>query len=339
MAGKSSTSKELYKEHQKQSHSEHHKEENLNHGRHAEHHEHLEHKEHHAHIQQNHIKNKKNGHHKHVRVVKRSSKDFVQRRMQTDKDIAMDFAAKIHMKFDRLVKASVLFGSKATSKNTSVEGSDIDIMLIVDDAAVDWDLELISWYREELAKLIANQKYSRELHINTVKLTTWWEDMLHGDPVVINILRYGEALIDTGFFNPLKALLLKGKIKSTPEAVYAALQRSPGHIARSKIAEMGAIEGAYWAMIDSAQAALMTAGKMPPSPEHIPQMLRETFVDSGMLKVNYIKALHDLYGLHKAIAHGQVRQIKGQEIDEWQEIAEKFLGEMTRIIDSLLDGK
>jgi len=146
-------------------------------------------------------------------------------------------------------------------------------------------------------------------------------------------------LIDSGFFNPLKALLLKGKIKSTPEAVYAALQRAPGHIARSKSAEMSAIEGAYWAMIDSAQAALMTAGKMPPSPEHIPQMLREVFVDSGMLKMNYVRALQDLYSLHKAIAHGQVRNIKGQEIDEWQEIAEKFLGEMIRIVDNLIESK
>lgn len=342
MAGKSSTHRESHSEHHKESHKEHsgkHRERSKeNQG--SEHHENHTHHphtgEHHKrHGQVQSVHNMKQKH----QSAKSSGKEIVHRKMQNDKDIAMDFAAKVHMKFDRLVKASVLFGSKATSKNSSVEGSDIDIMLIVDDAAVDWDLELISWYREELAKLIANQKYSRELHINTVKLTTWWEDMLHGDPVVINILRYGEALIDSGFFNPLKALLLKGKVKSTPEAVYAALQRAPGHIARSKSAEMGAIEGAYWAMIDSAQAALMTAGKMPPSPEHIPAMLRESFVDSGMLKMNYVKALQDLYSLHKAIAHGQVRHIKGQEIDEWQEIAEKFLGEMIRIVDSLLEGK
>ena len=34
---------------------------------------------------------------------------------------------------------------------------------------------------------------------------------MHGDPVVINILRYGEALIDYGgFFNPLKSLFFSG---------------------------------------------------------------------------------------------------------------------------------
>jgi len=255
------------------------------------------------------------------------------RKIMTEKDIAMDFAVN-----DRLVKASVLFGSQTQAKGNAKEDSDIDIILIVDDAAVEWDLELVAWYREELAKLISRQSYGRELHINTIRLTTWWEDLLHGDPVVINILRYGEALIDYGgFFNPIKALLLKGKIRSTPEAVHAALRRAPQHIIRSKLAEMGAIEGAYWAMVDSAHAALITAGKIPPSPEHIPKMLKEIFVDKGMLKIGYVKGMNGLYDLHKSISHGRITDIKGQEIDEWQDLAERFLGEMVKIIDAMLE--
>jgi uncharacterized protein (UPF0332 family)/predicted nucleotidyltransferase len=260
------------------------------------------------------------------------------RKLQTEKDIAMDFATKVQKKFDRIVKASVLFGSQV--KDNATEGSDIDIILIVDDSSINWDLELVAWYREELGKLVASQRYARALHINTVKLTTWWLDMLHGDPVVINILRYGEALIDYGgFFNPLKALLLQGKMKSTPEAVMAALRRAPAHIARSKASEVGAVEGVYWAMVDASQAALITAGKMPPSPEHIPKMLKEVFVDSGMLKMSYVKGYQELYDLHKNIAHGQISDINGEEIDEWQNMAEKYLAEISKIIDQMLKGE
>jgi uncharacterized protein (UPF0332 family)/predicted nucleotidyltransferase len=263
-------------------------------------------------------------------------KKFFKENPRRERDVAMDFAKRVHEKFDRLVKASILFGSQVREAATA--GSDIDIILIVDDSAFEWDLELVSWYREELGKLIASHKYEKDLHVNTVRLTTWWEDLLHGDPVVINILRYGEALLDHGgFFNPIKGLLLKGKIRSTPEAVHAALRRAPAHIIRSKNAEMNAIEGAYWAMVDSAQAALMTAGKIPPSPEHIPEMLKKEFVDNGMLKMNYVKSIGELYSVHKAIERGQVNDIKGQEIDEWQELAEKFLIEMSKIIDVLLD--
>ena len=256
----------------------------------------------------------------------------------SEKAIAMDLAKRIHQKFDRMVKASILFGSQV--KSTAKPGSDIDLVLIIDDASINWDLELISWYREELAKIINSGKYNREFHMNTIKLTTWWNDLLKGDPVVLNILRYGETLIDSGgFFNPLKSLLLQGRIHSTPEAVYAALQRSPSHLARSKAAELGAIEGVYWSMVDAAQAALITADKMPPSPEHLPAMLKENFVDKGLLKEGNVRALRDLFTIHKSISHGQISDIKGAEIDQWQDIAEKFLSEMTNLIDKLLETK
>jgi predicted nucleotidyltransferase/uncharacterized protein (UPF0332 family) len=261
-----------------------------------------------------------------------------ERKITDKKSIAMDFAEKVHKKFDRIVKASVLFGSQA--KDTSLPKSDIDIILVIDDASIKWDLELISWYREELGKLIAAQNYSKELHINTIKLTTWWLDLLYGDPVVINVLRYGEVLIDSGgFFNPLKSLLLQGRIRSTPEAVYNALQRSPAHLGRSKIAVLNAIEGVYWSMTDAAQAALITAGKLPPSPEHIPLMLKTTFVDSGLLKISNVHSLKEIYLLHKGISHGEIHDIKGKNIDEWQDRAENFLLTMTKLIDDILDSK
>lgn len=260
----------------------------------------------------------------------------LKKEVKSEKDIAMDFALQVHKKFDRLIKASILFGSQA--RGTASVSSDIDIILVVDDASVNWDIELIAWYREELAKLISANNYASELHINTIKLTTWWQDLLYGEPVVINIIRYGEALIDIGgFFNPLKALLLQGKIRSTPEAVYASLERAPNHLARSKSAELSAIEGVYWTFIDAAQAALITAGKMPPSPEHVPFMLKQTFVDKKMMDMEYVNLIKNLYNLHKGIIHGDITNIKGSDIDAWQAKAEKFLSEVTTLISRMIE--
>lgn len=258
------------------------------------------------------------------------------RKITNEKEIAMDFAEKVHKKFDRMIKASVLFGSQ--TKQDKSPGSDIDVILIIDDASINWDLELVAWYREELGKIISEQNYSKDLHINTIKLTTWWQDFMHGDPVVINILRYGEALIDSGgFFNPLKALLLQGRVRSTPEAVYNALQRAPAHLTRSKMAMLGSIEGVYWTMIDAAQAALITAGQLPPSPEHIPKMLKTTFVDRNIMKIDKVRELRDIYVMHKGIMHREIHEVKGSEVDKWQDIAQNFLLEMTRLIDRILD--
>src|SRR3989344_5221248 len=81
--------------------------------------------------------------------------------LENEREIAMEFATKIHQKFDRLVKATILFGSQA--KNTASPGSDIDLIVVIDDASLSWDLELISWYREELGKLMSSVSYSKEL--------------------------------------------------------------------------------------------------------------------------------------------------------------------------------
>lgn len=262
-------------------------------------------------------------------------KDFPTLKLKKEHDIAMDFAVKAYKKFDKVIKSIILFGSQV--KQNSVAGSDIDIVIIVDDASIKWDQELIAWYRQELDTILKTNPYQADLHINTVKLSTWWEDLMRGDPVVINVLRYGEAMLDyAGFFNPLKHLLLEGKIKSTPEAIYSCLQRAPMHIARSKASELNAIEGLYWAMVDSAHAALIAANVTPPSPEHIPVDLKETFVNSGKLKMKYVTSFRDLLILHKKIAHGEEKDLKGVEIDAWQEKTEEFLEVMAQLVKELV---
>jgi predicted nucleotidyltransferase len=255
--------------------------------------------------------------------------------LRTESEIAMDFATKAYKRFNKLIKSIILFGS--TSKKTNVVGSDIDIIMILDDASVKWDQELIVWYREELGKITRANPYRKNLHINTIKLTTWFQDLLRGDPIVINIIRDGESLIDFGgFFEPLKYLLASGKIKSTPEAIYSLLQRAPQHISRSKVSELNAIEGLFWAMVDSAHAALIAGHKVPPSPEHIPIELKESFVDSKMLKMKYVLWYRDLFLLHKKITHGEITNLKGVEIDEWQERTEEFLKVMARLVKDLI---
>ena len=228
------------------------------------------------------INKRKNKKKKVSRITKKILQEVPSLKLRTEFDIAIDFGIKTYKKFDKIIKAIVLFGSSI--KNTSTTGSDIDLILIVDDVSIKWDQKLIIWYREELNKLLKNNPYRKSLHINTIKLSTWWEDLMRGDPVVLNILRYGEAIIDmAGFYEPIKALLSQGKIRPSPEAVYNCLQRAPTHITRSKLAELNSIEGLYWAMVDSAHAALIASGLTPPSPEHIPLELKQAFVDKGKL--------------------------------------------------------
>ncbi|MFH1823502.1 MAG: nucleotidyltransferase domain-containing protein [archaeon] len=262
-------------------------------------------------------------------TIKRTSS----KKLVSEYDIAYDFATKIYQKFDKIIKSIVLFGS--TAKKTRKKGSDIDLILIVDDCVVNWDEELVAWYREELGRLIRENPYSKSLHINTVKLSTWWAEVMRGDPTILNIIRYGQALIDFGgFFNPLKVLLAKGKIKSTPESIYVLLQRAPTHLLRTKSSLLNSIEGMYWAMVDSAQAALIAAKRLPPSTEHISELLKQTF--PKMLEQKYIDWYKELYLLSHDILHGKISEVTGSSVEIWQKRTDEFIGVMARIINRII---
>lgn len=255
-----------------------------------------------------------------------------------EKEIAEDFAIKVYEKFNKLIKSIILFGSQA--KNESVSSSDIDLIIILDDASVNWDEELVAWYREELEKLVTQNKYEWDLHISTIRLTTWWEDLMRGDPVILNVIRYGEELIDFGgFFRPLRFLLLRGKIRPSSEAIVSCLQRAPMHIARSKAAKLGAIEGIFWAMVDTSHAGLLILNVLPPSPEHIPEYLHKYFVNTGELKRKYILWYKEVYELHKKITRGEVSYIKGIEIDDLEQRAQEYFSVMSEIINKKIKSK
>ncbi len=134
----------------------------------------------------------------------------------------------------------------------------------------------------------------------------------------------------------LKILLQEGQIRSTPESIYTALQRAPAHMARSKAAILGAVEGLYWACVDSAHAALMAVKQLPPSPEHVGDMLKDNFVDRKMLDIKYVVWYRDLYVLTHKILRGEITEVPGKDIDVWEQRVDDFIRQMTQIINKII---
>lgn len=264
-----------------------------------------------------------------------SKKQKTEEKLTKDFDIAYDFSIKAYKKFRDVIKAIILFGS--VPKKEATAKSDIDLIILIDDASINWDEELIAWYREELARLVAAQKYARELHINTVTLTTFWEELRNGEPLVTNVVRYGQALIDVGgFFDPLKALLAKGRIRPTPEAIFVTMERALNHYLRGKNNMLVTVESFYWAMVDAAHAALMARKIIPPSPEHIAELLEEVFVNRRMLDKKYVDWYEDTRKLTKEIIYGNTKKIDGDDLQELQEKTDKFVTVFRDLTKSLI---
>jgi len=243
-------------------------------------------------------------------------------------NIAYRFATRVYRSFPGILKSVVLFGSVA--KKTITKESDIDILIIFDDTSLEPRRTFVDWYNTEITKII--QSIDPRIHVNTVTLSTFWDNVRSGEPVVINVLRYGIALVDTGFFEPLQMLLRKGKIRPTDEAVWNAMTRAPGHLVRSTSRVLGAVIDLYWVMIDSAHAALMKYGQVPPSPEYLEPLLKSTFVDKKMMDKKFISYYHEVWKTSKAVIHGELLRLSGIDYDRYLRYAEEFQAKMEEII-------
>lgn len=230
-----------------------------------------------------------------------------------DRDIATRFAKSIDEELGVFLHAAVLFGSCATG--IAGKESDIDILIVIDDVQHIVDDEVTERYRATVFK--HQKRISKRLHINTLKLTNLWEYCREGDPVIINMLRDGLPLIDKGFFKPAQLLLSQGRIRPTREAVWTYYARTSTTIRNSRQHVLSACVDLYWAAIDASHAALMSVGVMPPSPEHVPDLLERELVKKGMLDARYPSMMRELYTLQKAITHREIKEISGQQYDAY----------------------
>jgi predicted nucleotidyltransferase/uncharacterized protein (UPF0332 family) len=248
---------------------------------------------------------------------------------KNDVDLAYTFSKEVYKEFGTFLKAIVLFGSKAKDEKENKE-SDIDILLVIDDVSIYLTPEIIETYKIILKKIIG--KISTRLHITTLRFTSFWDSVRHGDPVTINILRDGIPIIDTGFFEPLQKLLIDGRIKPTLESIWVYFSRAPTSLHGSKWHILQAVVNLYWATIDAAHAALMRLGETPPSPEHVADLLQVRMVNEGLLKKKHVQTMKFFYETYKNIAHRNIKEISGKEYDNYYKMAYEFIDEVKKFL-------
>ncbi len=262
------------------------------------------------------------------KVQKKERPKQTTRYTKTEVDIAYSFAKSIYKEFDRFCKAIVLFGSSA--KKTASESSDIDILVIVDDVSFQMTPEVVEAYRVITENTVA--RVSRRLHITTLKFTSFWEFIRVGDPIGINMLREGIALIDTGFFSPLQMLLYQGRIRPTKEAVMAYYSRVPQTMHNSKWHIMQGCLDLYWAAIDAAHASIMKLGEMPENPGRVAELINEKLVVPGHINKRCTRIMQQLYDTSKKILHRDIKEITGTEYDRLQRETKFFVDEIKRFM-------
>lgn len=261
--------------------------------------------------------------------IERKVNENIHKYPTDDFRIAEKFSSDLKKELGDFLMGAILFGSSARAATT--KNSDIDVLVITDDTQFVITEVLIEGYRLIVEKLI--HKHSLKLHITSMTFTVFWENIKNGDPVSVNILRDGVALTDIGFFEPLQLLLKQGKVRPSEESVWRYFGRAPKTLLNSRWHVLQATLDLYWAVIDSAHAALMRANQVPPTPDHVADLLEKIFVARKQLEPKFVEIMRDFYDLNKKITHRQIQEISGPEYEKLYARADLFVRRMKVIIE------
>ena len=234
--------------------------------------------------------------------------------------IASKFSEEIYPDFSSVIKSIVYFGSSA--RNNKKNG-DIDLLIVFNDSEVISDDDFKIYFNSKINEVA--KRVSGRIHLNIVTLTVFYQNLINSEPVVLNILRDGISIIDTGFFNPLKILLLKGDLKPTPEAIFNCATRVSYHMLRSRINMLSSAQELYLAMLDASQATLMSYGQVAPSPVKIPELLKGMKVSNDLVNI-----FSNMQKLFKDIEYRKVNEVSGKEYDSLLKKADIFNREMEK---------
>ena len=225
--------------------------------------------------------------------------------------IARHFSESIIKEMKDLILSITIFGSNAT--RTSKKTSDIDLLIILNNTSIIVSDELRTAYKIISNKLnykLANGK----IHLTTLNFTNYWDMVRIGDPIIINILRYGYPIYDKNIIEPFKYLLEIGKIKPSLEALNNYTIRAQSLIENVNKHYEFSIMDLYYSIIDICHATLMTKKITPPSPKNMPKLFNENFKEEKFKKIS--KLIKKLYDIVKKIEHKKNIKINGKLIDE-----------------------
>ncbi len=244
------------------------------------------------------------------------------------KDLAYEFSKRLLREAKGFIKGIVLFGSVARHRQKS---GDVDVLVLIDDLDVQVTRELVEGYRLIVKKIVTD--VSEKLHVTTLRYTSFWEYVRAGDPVGVNMLRDGIAIYDTGFFLPLQRLLYTGRIRPSAESIATYYNRAPVTLENAKGHILQGTVDLYWAVMDASHAALMRMGEVPPSPEHVPDLLREKLVKTGLLDKKYPGICREFYTLSKHLIHRDIKTMSGEMFDHYLKLAQDYVETMRLIVE------
>jgi predicted nucleotidyltransferase len=236
--------------------------------------------------------------------------------------IVISFARDLIKNYGDIIKAICIFGSAARGKMK--EKSDIDVWVIIDDTSPKVSKDI-----ENLRSKIIILGSEKNLHVQITLISEFWNLIRYGSPELVNFLRYGLIVYDSGFLKPTQRMLRLGLIPPSEEAI--ELKRKSAEIRLKKFNEdiKNLIFDLRYAATDACQSVIMKVYKYIPDPKTIPQYL-EKLVNDKKLEKEFVDKFIQLDNLWKNIEHEKI-EINIDHLKTAYEISKSIVERMKNV--------
>ena len=246
-----------------------------------------------------------------------------------DKEEVMEkvvkFTNEARKQYGDLIKSVLIFGSIV--RGDAIRTSDADVWVILDDTATKGseDLEKVQSH----LYLIAHEL--KDVHVQTTPLTEFWHWIKTGSPELVNFLRYGLAIYDSGFIKPVQRMLNMGLLPPSEETISLRARASEIRYRKVKSDMKSAIFELRYCASDIIQAAVMHHYKEQPDLKGIPKFL-ERFVAEKKLEKVWVKKFEDMNKMWKDIDHKIVKDVDPEYLDKALKLSQEIIDRFKKLI-------
>jgi predicted nucleotidyltransferase len=242
------------------------------------------------------------------------------------------FTNEARKQYGDIIKSVLIFGSAA--KGTMVKGSDADLWVILDDTATKGseDLDKVN----SQLYLIAHEL--KDLHVQSATLTEFWQWVKMGSPELVNFLRYGLVIYDTGFIKPVQRMLNMGLIPPSEETISLKARSAEVRYRKIKADIKSMIFELRYNATDIVQAVVMYYYKAQPDQKAIPEYL-EKLVKQNKLEREYVDKFKELDKLWKDIDHKEIKVVTTEHLEKALQLSKEVMDRMKKLLPKDLIGE
>jgi predicted nucleotidyltransferase len=242
------------------------------------------------------------------------------------------FTIEARKHYGELIKSVLIFGSAA--RGDMKKTSDIDVWVVLDDTATKTsnDLQKINTH----LYLIAHEL--KDLHVQTTTLTEFWQWVKAGSPELVNFLRYGLPIHDSGFIKPVQRMLEMGLLPPSEETISLKARAAEARLRKIRIDMKSMIFELRYTATDMCQAVIMHYYKAQPDAKRIPEFLKK-LVKEKKLEAKYVKKFEQLNKLWKDIDHKIVKEASTQYLEEGLTLTKEIIDRMKKLLPKEIMGE